>query len=834
MEDKTIKINLIVGVILSLLFVLFSFTGISLLERFELGIYDFGSVLARDDNLDPARIVIVEIDDKSLDKLGSWPWPRRIMAEMIDLLKESGALIIGLNIPLDEAEHDEGLEEIREFHDKYDAYPAASADMSLKRWVLASLEQIEGRIDNDSILQNSIKKAGNVILPVYESVPPGVKKTDDESSFLFRYALDASGISSRVKASVSRNEMRLPLPAFGENASGVGLVAASPASGDSGCSYPAFIGYKGSIIPSFSLSIAASYLGLTPGDIKVEDDIIRLKNLSVPLTEGEMLIKYGYEIKRYSFADFVDAEVIPENVFKGKIVLIGFNDSRSGIPDIPGIRTETELNAGLLDNIINSGAVSRPSLMPYIEAVMILIAGIAAMYIASLQGRKARSASASAAFLLILAAGVLSLAVLGIWFKTVYIAGCLVSVYLVLVLRDFFASGLFRRETPEEARVLGMDYQARGLLDLAFRKFQSLPHDDESMDLIYKIGLEYEKKNNLDKALEVYEYLSGLGGYKDIEDHIAGLKLSDESAITGHYERIKEKDSDSGERVRKGHVGRYEIIEILGKGSMGLVYKAQDPKINRPVAIKTMRFSDEFEEDLIQEIKERFFREAEIAGRLSHPSIVTIHDVGEDGDLTYMAMEFLEGQDLDKFITKRSLLPFRRVLDVIAKTAEALDYAHKTNVIHRDIKPANIMLLKNGNIKVTDFGIAKAISSSRTKTGVILGTPNYMSPEQIMGQKVDPRSDIFSLGVVFYQMITGELPFHGENLSALLYQITQIKHPSPRSYNQKLPAVCEQILDKALAKDPNKRFRTAGEMARVINALGQRIDQIRIEKSSIK
>jgi len=836
MADKTININLIIGGILSLLFVFFSFSGsISFLERFELGIYDFGSSLGSDDNLDPERVVIVEIDDKSLDKFGSWPWPRRLIAEMIDVLRENEALIIGLNIPVDEAEYNSGLEEIRKFREKYNAYPAASADMSLKGWVLANLEQIEGRIDNDAILKASIKKAGNVILPVYGSVPHGARKTDDESSFLSRNSLDRSGVSARVKAGVSRNELRLPLSEFVNNAAGAGLVATASSSGDSGRSYPAFAGYKGNIIPSFPLSIAASYLGLAPEDVKVEDDIIRLKGLSVPLAGGKMLIKSGGETKRYSFADLVDTETVPENLFKGKIALIGFNDYQSRTLDLPGVRTETELNARLIDNIINSGTILRPSVMPYAEALLILIAGIAAMYITSLKGPpKARPALVSAAFLLIISAGILSLAVMGLWLKTVYIAGCLVSVYLALILRDFLASGLFMRETQEETRLLGMEYQARGLLDLAFRKFQRLPRDNESMDLIYNLGLEYEKIQNPNKALEVYDYLSGLGGYKDVKDRITRLKPVDESAITGHYERIKGKASDSGERAGKTHVGRYEIIEILGKGSMGLVYKALDPKINRPVAIKTMRFSDEFEEDLIQEIKERFFREAEIAGQLSHPSIVTIHDVGEDGDLTYMAMEFLEGQDLDKFITKRNLLPFRRVLDVIAKTAEALDYAHKTNVIHRDIKPANIMLIKDGNIKVTDFGIAKAISSSRTKTGVILGTPNYMSPEQIMGQKVDPRSDIFSLGVVFYQLITGELPFHGENLSALLYQITQIKHPSPRSYNQKLPAVCEQILDKALAKDPNKRFKSAGEMARVIKALGQRIDQIRIEKSSIK
>jgi len=210
---------------------------------------------------------------------------------------------------------------------------------------------------------------------------------------------------------------------------------------------------------------------------------------------------------------------------------------------------------------------------------------------------------------------------------------------------------------------------------------------------------------------------------------------------------------------------------------------------------------------------------------------VTIHDVGDDGDITFMAMEFLEGENLDRFINKENLLPLRKILDIVTSIAGALDYAHKEKVIHRDIKPANVMLLKNGNIKVTDFGIAKAISSSRTKTGVILGTPNYMSPEQIMGQKIDLRSDIFSLGVLFYQLLTGELPFHGENLSGLLYQITQVRHPSPRNFNPKIPKVCEQILNKAMVKDPNKRFGSAGEFARVTNALGLKIDQIRRRRS---
>jgi serine/threonine-protein kinase len=302
---------------------------------------------------------------------------------------------------------------------------------------------------------------------------------------------------------------------------------------------------------------------------------------------------------------------------------------------------------------------------------------------------------------------------------------------------------------------------------------------------------------------------------------------SSKSSTIGSHGRLNERRvvGESSPEERKT-VGRYQLLEVLGSGSMGLVYKALDPKINRHLAIKTIRFSDEFEEDAIKDIKRRFLREAEIAGQLAHPSIVTIYDVGEDEDLTFIVMEYLEGKDLSKFIKKKNLLSFRKVLQVIARVADALEYAHTRNVIHRDIKPANIMLLDNGGVKMTDFGIAKAISSSRTKTGVILGTPNYMSPEQIMGQRIDQKSDIFSLGVLFFQLLSGELPFQGKNLSSLLYQITQVKHPPVRDFNTKLPRVCSQIIDKALSKDRADRFKSAGEMAKVIRLLSSKINQM--------
>jgi serine/threonine-protein kinase len=383
----------------------------------------------------------------------------------------------------------------------------------------------------------------------------------------------------------------------------------------------------------------------------------------------------------------------------------------------------------------------------------------------------------------------------------------------------------------ETNRMLGLSLQSQGLLDLAFEKFRKCPIDDTMVDVIYNLGLDYERKRMVHKAVSVYEYiLQSESNYRDLDQRIPKLKkLVSPLTVTGKDGKKDEKIVVSDDLDVTPTVGRYEILSELGQGAMGIVYKAKDPKINRLLAIKTIRFSDEFEEDRIKEVKDRFFREAEIAGRLSHKSIVAIYDVGEDYDLTYMAMEFLEGENLAKYCRKDGLLPMRKVLRIIGETAAALDYAHTQGVIHRDIKPANIMLLKDSKVKVTDFGIAKAVSSSETKSGIILGTPNYMSPEQINGQKIDGRSDIFSLGVVLFELLTGQLPFHGKTLTNLFYQITQVKHPSPRSINSKVPKPLEQIVDKSLAKNPDQRFQRSEDFAKYIHALINKIDQVRAQ-----
>ncbi|MDQ5878883.1 MAG: eukaryotic-like serine/threonine-protein kinase [Pseudomonadota bacterium] len=259
-------------------------------------------------------------------------------------------------------------------------------------------------------------------------------------------------------------------------------------------------------------------------------------------------------------------------------------------------------------------------------------------------------------------------------------------------------------------------------------------------------------------------------------------------------------------------LGRYEIITTLGRGSMGVVYRAQDPLIERAVAIKTVACAGLSDKDA-EEFEQRFFREAKSAGRLNHPNIVTIHDVGHSDELAYIAMEFLSGQSLRSILDSDIPLSCTRIIEIVAAVADGLAFAHAQGVVHRDIKPANIMVQENGIVKITDFGIAQLPGGSLTMAGAVLGSPKYMSPEQVAGQKADGRSDIFSLGTVLYEMLTGQPPFSGDNMHATMYQVVHKDPPAPSSCSPDLPREFDPIVAKAMAKDPADRYQSAAEMA---------------------
>lgn len=258
-------------------------------------------------------------------------------------------------------------------------------------------------------------------------------------------------------------------------------------------------------------------------------------------------------------------------------------------------------------------------------------------------------------------------------------------------------------------------------------------------------------------------------------------------------------------------LGRYEIVAELGQGAMGTVYKARDPLLDRIVAIKTISLN--LPRDEAAEFEARFYQEAKAAGQLSHPNIVTIYDIGKCEDLAYMAMEYLEGQELRSILGAESMIPIDRALLIAAQVADALQFAHERQVVHRDIKPANVMVLNDGLIKITDFGIARMRNNEvKTMTGMILGSPKYMSPEQVAGKRADHRSDLFSLGVVVYEMLTGTSPFVADNIHGVMYQTLNFTPPAPKTLNPDLPEVLNYIVAKVLAKNAEDRYQSARDL----------------------
>jgi len=259
-------------------------------------------------------------------------------------------------------------------------------------------------------------------------------------------------------------------------------------------------------------------------------------------------------------------------------------------------------------------------------------------------------------------------------------------------------------------------------------------------------------------------------------------------------------------------IGKYTILGILGKGGMGIVYKALDPDIEREVAIKTVRFDTLIDGTEKDEMMTRFIREAKAAGRLSHPNITTIYDVCREKDVTYIVMQFVEGQSLQGLIDSGRKFPPSEIIQLMKPLCDCLDYAHENGIVHRDIKPGNILIDKSGKPFLADFGVARIETSTLTQSGTTVGTLSYMSPEQVKGQTVDSRSDIFALGVILYELLAGKKPFAGDNLSTIVYKIVHEEPERITAVNKDLPRGYEMVIQKALAKNPEDRYQDCREI----------------------
>jgi serine/threonine-protein kinase len=412
----------------------------------------------------------------------------------------------------------------------------------------------------------------------------------------------------------------------------------------------------------------------------------------------------------------------------------------------------------------------------------------------------------------------------GIWVQLMLPASLLLIGHALLTTKRFLVTERGKEQSDlasaESNRMLGLAFQQQGQLDMAFDKFRKCPVDEQVLENIYSLALDFERRRQFNKAESAFTYIHQHDSkFRDIVERMARARAMSETIILGGSASARSSQatmmlSAAGE---KPTLGRYTIEKELGKGAMGVVYLGRDPKIGREVAIKTMALSSEFEGDELQEAKDRFFREAESAGKLDHPNIVRIFDAGDEHDLAYIAMELLKGRDLVDHTKVPNLLPFDELCEIFIKVAGALNHAHEQGVFHRDIKPANIMYdPKSKSPKIADFGIARVTDSSKTKTGMVLGTPSYMSPEQLAGKKIDGRSDLFSLSVSFYQMACGRLPFTGESMTQLMFAIANEQQPNILEINPALPSWVKDFIDQALAKDIEQRFQNGNEFANAI------------------
>jgi len=343
-----------------------------------------------------------------------------------------------------------------------------------------------------------------------------------------------------------------------------------------------------------------------------------------------------------------------------------------------------------------------------------------------------------------------------------------------------------------------------GRLKEAWALYRQLPASLPLLPEIYDLARALAAHGGLDEAADLFHRIAQVDGeFRDVAQRLV---------------RADHVQTEDDERARMPPwIGRYQLLEPIGRGAMGNVYLGRDPLINRILALKAIDLTMGYDDTDVESTAESFLREATIAGSLNHPNIVTIFDVGQTDGVAFIAMEYVRGHHLSQFAAPDRLLPVDTVLDLVGRAADALDYAHRRNVVHRDIKPANIMYdsLSN-NVKITDFGIAKLIDAKRTRTGIVLGTPAFMSPEQLEGKNVNGHTDLFALGVSLYQLLTGLLPFRGASMTNLMFVIANEPHQPVTSVRGDLPKWLDEVVDQALAKAPADRFQSAAEMAAAV------------------
>ena len=821
--------------LLVVLFFLFS-AGSDLIQSLERKAYDVG---VRATSRTPSdKVAVIAIDDQSIANLGRFPWPRATHANMLDMLAASHAKVIGNTVLFFEPQVDASMEYVSRISDLLDS-SALKGGSAAQQAELAQLKALSleaaSRLDNDKKLSASILNSKNVLLPMVFALGEPLGKEDRPlPDYVLKNNLTSINGATDVLP-VPAVSVQVPISVLGIGAAGIGHLNIEKNEEDGRVRTDALVvNYYGQMYPSLPLLLVAKSLNLDSKDINVNlGKGVKLGNLNIITDDALRMHTYFYKDKNGvpafqvdSFYDVLSGK-IPAEKYKDKIVLIGA--SAAGVGD----SFSTPISASMPSVLLLAHSVSSILKQDFFvipawsqKAQMGVFVAIA-FYLIALLPRLSAAFGAVITGILFNALLVTHFVLMishALWLPLMLSASMLLVGHLLLTTKHFFRTekGKIKSdaESAESNRMLGLAFQGQGQLDIAFDKFRKVEIDDSLMEVLYNLGLDFERKRQFNKAESVFRYMAEYNPkFRDLSARMAQSKAMSETMILGGHSGKSNASTMVLDKasVSKPMLGRYEIDSELGKGAMGVVYLGKDPKIGRVVAIKTMALTQEFEADELKEVMERFFREAETAGRLNHPNIVTMYDAGEEHDLAYIAMEFLKGKDLAIYTKPDNLLPIPKVLSIVTRVADALAYAHTLNVVHRDIKPANIMYdPASDTVKVTDFGIARITDSSKTKTGMVLGSPSYMSPEQLAGNKIEGASDLFSLGVSMYQLLCGKLPFYGDSMAQLMFRIASEPHIDIMTVRSDVPACVADIINKALSKKVAERYQSGAEMAEEI------------------
>ena len=842
---------------------LLSVANSDLIQRLEYKAYDL-EVMASS-RIPSDKIAVIAIDEQSIAKLGPWPWPREIHARMVDILASSHAGAIGYTPFFFDPQVDAGLGYIHKIagilgksyllesgatgsadtanpqgtktpastaHPEKTPVPPNSAESAQLDFLLLEAAK---NLNQDKKLGESLSKTKEIVLPML-LIPgePQGKPDKPLPDYVARNnlvnvkdtgGLDAHPLSSRGALS--------PIPALVGKTISIGHMNKFPDMDGAVRTEPLVMGYYNQYYPSLSLMLVAKSLNLQPKDISISlGENVQVGNQKISTDPSMRMHTYFYKdtegrpaFQVDSFHDVLSGK-IPANKYRGKIVLVG--ESATGAVALQA----TPVSSGMppvfilahsVSSILNGDFFVSPDWGMIVTAATFLLIAFYLIIVLPDLTSGIGILMTGALLVSLLAAHFVLMTTQAMWLHLMLPTLLLLSGHLLLATKRLLLNekdNQISGTAPAWSNLtVGLAFQGQGQLDKAFEKFRNAPVDDNLLEVLYNLGLDFERKGDPIKAESVFKYLAEYNPkFRDLPTRLSRPKSMSETVIINDDSPGKKNPTNTATPAKKvipkPMLGRYEIEKEIGKGAMGVVYYGKDTKIGRGVAIKTMALSQEFEADELDDVKERFFREAETAGRLSHPNIVSIYDVGEEHDLAYIAMEFLKGKDLIPYTRPENLLPLSKVMSIIARVADALDYAHKQNVVHRDIKPANIMYDPTTDTpKVTDFGIARITDSSKTKTGMVLGTPSFMSPEQLAGKKIGGGSDLFSLGVSLYQLACGKLPFSGDSMAQLMYRIANEGPADILEIRKDLPPCFVAIIDKSLSKRNEDRYATGAEMA---------------------